>query len=167
MICTPMCEFRCVCMSAHVCKHAWVCVSSPFPIIQSLCCLCLSACESPHLWCNVADLQKKLTRLSAGKNPNLNQLSEVIIEKLDGQWEASRVMVFVRTRATCQALCDWLNSDHVNRELQQLKAAPFTGSAAHQDQGGTCDRSILLITALNMQFEKDQQMLFLAITAEI
>lgn len=81
-------------------------------------------------------LERKLRSSATAKNPNLSTLSEAIIEKLDRQWETSRVMVFVRMRATCQALCSWLNSDNVIAELQQLKASPFTGTGAAQDEGG-------------------------------
>ena len=81
-------------------------------------------------------LEKKLKKSAKTKNPNLSTLSSAILEKLEGQWDTSRVMVFVQTRATCQALCSWLNSDDVTSELQQLKASPFTGTGAHQDEGG-------------------------------
>ena len=82
------------------------------------------------------DLEKKLKRAAAAENPNLSTLSGAITERLDGEWDTSRVMVFVRTRATCQALCSWLNSSSVLPELQHLKASPFTGAGAYQDEGG-------------------------------
>ncbi|KAL8578668.1 hypothetical protein ACOMHN_007126 [Nucella lapillus] len=82
-------------------------------------------------------LQKKLKSAEAAKNPNLRKLSAVIEEQMEGQWDQSRVMIFVRTRATCQALCSWLTTDlNLSPQLRRLKASPFTGTGAHQEHGG-------------------------------
>ncbi|XP_076464782.1 ATP-dependent RNA helicase DHX58-like [Babylonia areolata] len=82
-------------------------------------------------------LQKTLRRAATALNPNLGRLLGVIEERMEGQWDSSRVMVFVRTRATCQALCSWMNEDDsVGPQLRNFKASPFTGTAAHQEHGG-------------------------------
>lgn len=86
----------------------------------------------------VEDLQAKTKKVASSTgNPNLNMLSDEVVNMMDLQeWKESRVMIFVRTRATCHALCTWLNSENVDSRLQKMKAAPFTGTAAPQEREG-------------------------------
>nr|KAG5696754.1 hypothetical protein BaRGS_013563 [Batillaria attramentaria] len=84
----------------------------------------------------LTDLEKMLER-DQSPNPNLDTLALTIMQHLmDKEGEESHIIIFVRTRATCQALCNWMNSRDVDEILRQLNAMPFTGSGAHQDQGG-------------------------------
>lgn len=80
-------------------------------------------------------LERNIQTLST-PNPNLDTLAQTLIQHLGDQGVESHIIIFVRTRATCSALCKWLNSKEVDSLLRQLNAMPFTGSGAHQDQGG-------------------------------
>ncbi|XP_076464368.1 ATP-dependent RNA helicase DHX58-like isoform X2 [Babylonia areolata] len=85
------------------------------------------------------DVEKQLKRFRGQRNPNLWKLGEVIREHIlqAGDSETGfRILVFVRTRATCKALCRWLNSMDVDEQLRTLKAQHFTGTGAHQQHGG-------------------------------
>nr|KAG5696958.1 hypothetical protein BaRGS_015922 [Batillaria attramentaria] len=83
------------------------------------------------------DLEKKLVKAREGSNPNLQTLGRIIKAHLEEKREEdSRILVFVRTRATCKAVCRWLSSDAVSEKLRELNARTFTGAGAHQSMGG-------------------------------
>lgn len=69
------------------------------------------------------------------ENPNLKILAEIIKKHLKTEGEDSQIIIFVQRRATCHALCRWLNSS-TEKDLKQLGAAAFTGMGAHQEDGG-------------------------------
>ncbi|KAK7483455.1 hypothetical protein BaRGS_00025254 [Batillaria attramentaria] len=82
------------------------------------------------------DLEKTLTKATES-NPNLDILEHTIQKHLsERKDEESRILVFVRTRATCRAVSRWLNSSEVYSDLQQLNAMAFTGIGAQQSKGG-------------------------------
>nr|KAG5696957.1 hypothetical protein BaRGS_015921 [Batillaria attramentaria] len=82
------------------------------------------------------DLEKTLTKATES-NPNLDILEHTIQKHVsERKDEESRILVFVRTRATCKAVSRWLNSSEVYSDLQQLNAMAFTGIGAQQSKGG-------------------------------
>ena len=85
-----------------------------------------------------AEVQKQLRKFQTQPNPNLEVLAQTILKHIEDAGEDTegfRILVFVRTRATCRALCRWLKS-HVNERLRLLNAQHFTGTGAHQEHGG-------------------------------
>jgi ERCC4-related helicase len=85
-----------------------------------------------------SEVQKQLKLFSDKPNPNLELLRSTILKHVQsaGDDDSFRILVFVRTRATCQALSNWLNSEDVEPELRHLKAEYFTGTGAKGAQGG-------------------------------
>ncbi|XP_067656530.1 antiviral innate immune response receptor RIG-I-like [Haliotis asinina] len=89
-------------------------------------------------------LKKKLIRYEQKRkddptfdNPNLKMLAKTLIELLETKGSDSRVIIFVRTRATCYALTNWLNEDEkIDPKLKDLKAMAFTGAGANEEEGG-------------------------------
>ncbi|XP_071090165.1 interferon-induced helicase C domain-containing protein 1-like [Haliotis cracherodii] len=70
-------------------------------------------------------------------NPNLKVLAETLTSLLDSKGSDSRAIIFVRTRATCYALTNWLNEDDkIKPQLKDLKAMAFTGAGANDEEGG-------------------------------
>ncbi|ESO99044.1 hypothetical protein LOTGIDRAFT_142329 [Lottia gigantea] len=67
------------------------------------------------------------------ENPNLRILKDEIIKLRKEKGDDSLGIIFVRTRGTCSAICEWMKSD---RELRRLNAEPFTGAGAHEEEGG-------------------------------
>ena len=101
---------------------------------------------SPSLWTSTivlfAAVQKKLEKLREQQNPNLEELASTILQHIEDAGDDSegfRILLFVRTRATCRALCRWLNSKNVDPRLRSLNAQHFTGTGAHQEHGGQFD----------------------------
>lgn len=72
------------------------------------------------------------------ENSNLtllkDTLSKYLIDKGNKE-DKSCGIIFVRTRALTEALTSWLNSCE-DKELRDLKATVFTGTAASVEQGG-------------------------------
>ena len=86
-----------------------------------------------------AEVQKQLRMFQKQTNPNLDKLSSTILKHVEDAGEDTegfRILVFVRTRATCRALCRWLKSQDVVERLRSLNAQHFTGTGAHQEHGG-------------------------------
>ena len=86
-----------------------------------------------------AEVQKQLRKFQKQPNPNLKMLARTILKHIEDAGEDTegfRILVFVRTRATCRALCRWLNSQDVDEQLRLLNAQHFTGTGAHQEHGG-------------------------------
>ncbi|XP_048258536.1 probable ATP-dependent RNA helicase DHX58 isoform X2 [Haliotis rufescens] len=89
-------------------------------------------------------LKKKLIRYEQKRrddpkydNPNLKVLAKTLTEMLDSKGSDSRAIIFVRTRATCYALTNWLNEDDkIDPQLKDLKAMAFTGAGANEEEGG-------------------------------
>ncbi|XP_050398834.1 ATP-dependent RNA helicase DHX58 [Patella vulgata] len=80
------------------------------------------------------DLRKNLEKFEkTGENPNLKKLAKILIDLRKEKGPDSLGIIFVRTRATCYALCDWMKSVE---ELKCLNAEAFTGAGAHEDEGG-------------------------------
>ncbi|KAK6185596.1 hypothetical protein SNE40_007796 [Patella caerulea] len=80
------------------------------------------------------DLKKNLEKFEeTGENPNLKKLAKILIDLRKEKGPDSLGIIFVRTRATCYALCDWMKSE---KELKCLNAEAFTGAGAHEDEGG-------------------------------
>ncbi|XP_067656527.1 ATP-dependent RNA helicase DHX58-like [Haliotis asinina] len=89
-------------------------------------------------------LKKKLIRYEQKRkddpmfdNPNLKKLAKVLTDLLEAKGNDSRAIIFVRTRATCYALTNWLNEDEkIDPKLKDLKAMAFTGAGANEEEGG-------------------------------
>ncbi|XP_071090516.1 ATP-dependent RNA helicase DHX58-like isoform X3 [Haliotis cracherodii] len=89
-------------------------------------------------------LKKKLIRYEQKRrddpkydNPNLKVLAKTLTGMLDSKGSDSRAIIFVRTRATCYALTNWLNEDDkIEPQLKDLKAMAFTGAGANEEEGG-------------------------------
>ncbi|XP_046542904.1 probable ATP-dependent RNA helicase DHX58 [Haliotis rubra] len=89
-------------------------------------------------------LKKKLIRYEQKRkddpkfdNPNLKVLAKTLTDLLEAKGSDSRAIIFVRTRATCYALTNWLNEDErIDPQLKDLKAMAFTGAGANEEEGG-------------------------------
>ncbi|KAL8578671.1 hypothetical protein ACOMHN_007129 [Nucella lapillus] len=86
-------------------------------------------------------VKRQLELFRGQKNPNLVVLGNAINKHIaaagrEDDEEGFRILVFVRTRATCRALCRWLGSKEVDQCLRSLNAQHFTGTGAHQEHGG-------------------------------
>ncbi|XP_041370901.1 probable ATP-dependent RNA helicase DHX58 [Gigantopelta aegis] len=85
------------------------------------------------------ELKKNLMKLQKNgnnPNPNLTILASTLETLLKEKGEDGRGIIFVRTRATCYALTNWFSTDEVSDMLKRLNATPFTGSGAHEEEGG-------------------------------
>ena len=95
---------------------------------------------SLYLFDFITDVRRQLERYKGNQNPNLDALARLIldhIEKSHSDSEGFRILVFVRTRASCQALSDWMNDKETDGRLRDLNAKPFTGTGAQKDSGGS------------------------------
>lgn len=78
-----------------------------------------------ELYSNLQDVQKKLNMKGKNtENPNVRILSNTLRKMLDDKGEDSRAMVFVKARATCRSLAQFLDKD-----LQEcgVRASPLWG----------------------------------------
>ncbi|KAK7110320.1 ATP-dependent RNA helicase DHX58-like [Littorina saxatilis] len=90
-----------------------------------------------QLGCYFKDVEKQLIKFKQHPNPNLGRLGDTILKHVkEAREDGFRILVFVRTRATCRALCRWLNDAETDPLLRRLNAQHFTGTGAHQEHGG-------------------------------
>ena len=74
------------------------------------------------------------------ENPNVRNLSKVLSDMLTVGGDESRAMVFVKARATCKALAEFLNED-----LEEVEVRPLFGKDNRGNEEGTDTISYIYI----------------------
>ena len=78
------------------------------------------------------DVKKMRAHARDVENPNVRLLSDTLRNMLEENGDESRAMVFVKQRATCKRLAEFLDED-----LADIKVRPLYGKENTEDEEGT------------------------------